>query len=206
MVNETRRDIPVTTPADRRGLPAWFTGGIRPGAALLCLLLSLTAGASPPVREVVIPFHFRERVVTVDDSVPTGTVLGVTPLTVQTSTSCPGYPPGGGLQDPDGSPWPAVMIDTDIPGLGARVVEDDAGATTAMLVALSLELIKTGPVSDGVIRDISGLPEFCLCRATPAGGGTWVREAFHLQRPLYIRRLPLTVDPVTGLGRGGRAS
>jgi hypothetical protein len=173
--------------------------GLLAGGGLLGLCYTLTAGAALPVQGVVIPFHFRETVVSVDDTVPPGTVLGVAALPATPDMTCPGHETGGVLLGAGDLPWQGGTVDTGVPGVGARVVKDvTLGRIDGVAATLSLELVKTGPVSDGVIRNISGLPGWYLCphvRSVPC----WlVREDFRLQRPLIIRRVPLVVDPRVG--------
>lgn len=179
-------------------------------AARWLLMLALTAGLlltagvharhtnhGPVVlgiTEVVTGFRFRDAVLTVDDSLPTGTVIAVVPLAARTLPVAVIGRSYSRLTFP--LDWDATWqaIPTACPGVGVRLVplhgEDVALPETGALWyrgALRLELVKTGHVVPGLISDLAGLPVWELVQVHDGRRGVRARETLRLLRPLRIR-------------------
>jgi len=146
------------------------------------------------ITDVVTGFRFRDTTLTVDDGLPTGTVIAVVPLAARTlpvavtgrSISVLTYPRGA--EDT----WRAVP--TSLPGVGVRLVPGRGESVTLpdtgtlwYREALRLELVKTGHVSSGLISDLTGLPAWELAQMHNGRQVVRARETLRLLRPLRIR-------------------
>jgi len=150
--------------------------------------------AAPGVTEVVTGFRFRDAVLTVDDSLPTGTVIAVVPLAARTLPVAVIGRSYSQLTFPLG--WDATWqaIPTTCPGVGVRLVplhgEEVALPETGTRWyrgALRLELVKTGHVVPGRISDLDGLPVWELVQVHDGRRVVRARETLRLLRPLRIR-------------------
>lgn len=162
----------------------------------LALILPLIANAALPREILTIPWGFPVAVVRVDDTLPIGTVISVATLPVNTSLHCPGDIRSGILQWSGGRIYAGLTMDSGVPGIGVRLVEESVAS--GQPTSLRLEMVKTGAVMDGLIRRLDELPEFHYCQWGNGVPRYLVRERFVLKQALFIRKQPSAVDPTTG--------
>ncbi|WP_149330555.1 MULTISPECIES: hypothetical protein [Citrobacter] len=164
---------------------------------LLLLFIAEAAGQTPlpatpsatgdtTMRLVSTPWHFGRDRLSVPDSLPVGTVIAAAVLPSEGAPFTADRRLSGGLWGPRGPALSWLAIKTALNGVMVRIVPEVSWRGEGRPGDLRIELVKTGVIQAGVLRDLQGMPEYRLWRDRPGGRQVLLRERLVMDRPLTV--------------------